>query len=108
MKHPAQIAGEKVARFLTHLAVDREVSANTQNQALSALVFLYSQVLDQPLGDIPSTVRAKKPQKLPVVLSRSEVIAVLSRLNGSHRIVGSLLYGSGLRLLEALQLRAPL
>jgi integron integrase len=96
---------QQVIEFLSYLAVERDVAANTQNQALNALVFLYRHVIAKPLGDISSSVRARKPQKLPVVLSRDEVKALLVQLRGVHQLVGSLLYGSGLRLLECLQLR---
>lgn len=105
LRHPNELGDSEVVEFLTHLSVHRNVSANTQNQALNALVFLYKQVLQKPLGDLSKTVRAKKPQRLPVVLSREEVRDILNELHGEHRLVGSLLYGSGLRLLEALQLR---
>jgi len=105
MAHPSTLGDADVAAFLTHLAVEKNVAANTQNLALSALVFLYKNVLMQPLGDITSAVRAKKPQKLPVVLNRTEVAAILRNLDGSHRLIASLLYGSGLRLMEALRLR---
>jgi integron integrase len=104
-RHPLDLDDQAVVAFLTHLAVDRDVSASTQNLALSALVFLYKYVLDRPLGDITSTVRAKKPQRLPTVLSRSEVAAILKELEGTHKLIASLLYGSGLRLMEALRLR---
>ena len=105
LRHPEQMGAEEVAQFLSYLAVSRDVAASTQNQALSALVFLYREKLHVLLGDITGAVRAKKPQKLPVVLSRDEVASVLRRLDGSHRLVGAILYGSGLRLLEALRLR---
>ncbi len=105
LTHPAELGDTAVAQFLTHLAVDRDVSANTQNLALSSLVFLYRHVLDRPLGDVTSAVRAKKPQKLPTVLSRSEVAAIIRELDGTHKIIASMLYGSGLRLMEAIQLR---
>jgi integron integrase len=105
LRHPGKMGAEEVAQFLSYLAVSRNVAANTQNQALSALVFLYREVLRLPLGDISSAIRAKKPQKLPAVLTREEVAAVLRRLEGGHRLVGAILYGSGLRLLEALRLR---
>ena len=95
----------EVIQFLSHLAVNRNVSANTQNQALNALVFLYRNVIGNPLGDISAAVRAKKPQKLPVVLSRQEIRSLLTQLEGVHRLIGGLLYGSGLRLLECLRLR---
>lgn len=105
LKHPGQMGEPEVVAFLTHLAVERNVSANTQNLALSALVFLYKHILDKPLGDITKTVRAKKPQKLPSVLTREEVAGVLRNLEGSHKLIASMLYGSGLRLTEALRLR---
>lgn len=105
LEHPAQLGDDGIKQFLTYLAVTRNVAPNTQNQALSALLFLYRNVLNQPVGDISGATRAKKPQKLPVVLSRDEVTDVLSCLPGQNRLIGSLLYGSGLRLMEALQLR---
>jgi integron integrase len=95
----------EVSEFLTHLAVERNVAPSTQNQALNALVFLYGPVLERPLGELAGVVRARKPRRLPVVLSREEVARLLARLEGSPRLVASILYGSGLRLLEALQLR---
>lgn len=105
MRHPSDLGEEDVAAFLSHLAVDRDVAANTQNQALSALLFLYKNVLGKPLGAVTDSVRAKKPLKLPVVLSRDEVRLMLNELRGVHKLVGAILYGSGLRLMEALQLR---
>lgn len=105
MQHPLEMGETEVVRFLTHLAVNRGVSANTQNQALQALVYLYKHVLHRPLGDITASVRAKKPQKLPVVLSREEVRSLLIEFTGVHQLIASLLYGSGLRLMECLQLR---
>jgi integron integrase len=95
----------EVGQFLTHLAVGREVSASTQNQALNALVFLYGKVLEAPLGEIASVVRAKTSQRLPVVLTQSEVARLLAGLRGVQWLVACLLYGSGLRLLEAMRLR---
>ena len=95
----------EVAAFLAHLAEGRRVAASTQNQALAALLFLYEHVLDRPLDEVGPFPRAKRPKRLPVVLTRAEVEAVLARLDGVHRLVASLLYGSGLRLLEALRLR---
>jgi len=106
LRHPAELAERDVTRFLTGLAVEAGVSASTQNQALSALVFLYDAVLGRPLGLCEGLVRAKRPKRLPVVLTREEVQAVLGAMRGVPRLVGALLYGSGLRLLEALQLRA--
>ncbi len=95
--------GEDFA-FLTHLATHRHVSASTRNQALSALLFLYRNVLDCELGDLDS-VRAKRSKRLPVVLTRSEVLRLLDRMDGVPRLVATLLYGAGLRLQEALSLR---
>jgi integron integrase len=95
----------RTSRFLTWLAVDRRVSASTQNQALSALLFLYREVLALPVGEIESVVRARTPERLPVVLSRTEVAAILARLNGVEWLVVMLLYGGGLRLEECLTLR---
>lgn len=105
MQHPRELDERHVVDFLTHLAVNRNVSANTQNLALSALVFLYKHVLDKPLGDITSAVRARKPRKLPTVLARAEIASIFRELEGTHKLVAALLYGSGLRLMEALQLR---
>jgi integron integrase len=104
-KHPAAMGAEEVNAFLTDLAVSRNVSASTQAQALSALVFLYRHVLDDPLPWLNEIVRATRPRRLPVVLTREEVRAVLGELSGTSRLVASLLYGSGLRLMEALRLR---
>ena len=104
-RHPRVLGAEGVGRFLTHLAVERRVSASTQNQALSALLFLYRQVLAVDLGPLPESARAKRRRHLPVVLSRAEVKAVLASLPISHRLVAALLYGSGLRLMEGLRLR---
>ena len=104
-RHPKDMGEMEVAAFLTHLAVNRNVSASTQNQALSALVFLYKAVLEKPLGDIHGVVRAKKPQKLPVVLTQKEVQALLRGLAHVHWLIACLQYGSGLRLMESIRLR---
>ncbi|HEX7063190.1 MAG TPA: integron integrase [Woeseiaceae bacterium] len=104
-RHPRQISGAEVEGFLTHLAVERRVSASTQNQALSAILFLYRQVLEIELPWLENVVRARKPARLPTVLTPAEVESVLCRLNGIYRLIAQLLYGSGLRLLEALRLR---
>jgi len=103
--HPRELAEGDVNRFLTHLAVKENVAASTQNQALAAVLFLYERVLEQPLDRIEGVVRARKPKRLPAVLTREEVAAVLVHLEGVPRLVCTLLYGSGLRLLEGLQLR---
>jgi integron integrase len=104
-RHPRQLETAEVSQFLKHLAVDRHVSASTQSQALSALVFLYRHVLLSPLDWISDLERAKKPVRLPTVLSRDEVVRVLEHLHGTPKLIASLLYGSGLRLLEACSLR---
>ncbi len=104
-RHPAELGGAEVTRFLSHLAVAARVSASTQNQALSALLFLYRRVLHIDLPWLEGLVRAKRPARLPVVLSRDEVAAVLAHLDGVRWLVAALLYGAGLRLLECLQLR---
>jgi integron integrase len=104
-RHPADMSAPEVARYLTHLAVERRVSASTQNQALAAILFLYRQVLEIDLPWLDSVVRARAVQHLPVVLSRREVQALVAQLEGAFRLIGQLLYGSGLRLMEALRLR---
>ncbi|HEX3157864.1 MAG TPA: integron integrase [Gemmatimonadaceae bacterium] len=105
-RHPRDLGTDDVRRFLTSLAVDGKVSASTQNQARAAIAFLYRDVLGAPLGVMDGVVRAKRPTRLPVVLTRGEVRAVFERLDGTPRLVVQLMYGSGLRLLEAAQLRA--
>ena len=104
-RHPAELGAAEVSSFLSHLASDRHVSASTQNQALSALLFLYRAVLARDLGELPRLVYAKRSRRLPVVLTRDEVRVVLGRLDGPKWLVAALLYGSGLRLLEGLRLR---
>ena len=104
-RHPAELGGAEVTRFLSHLAGAARVSASTQNQALSALLFLYRRVLHIDLPWLEGLVRAKRPARLPVVLSRDEVAAVLAHLDGVRWLVAALLYGAGLRLLQCLQLR---
>jgi len=104
-RHPRELAEGDVNCFLTHLALRENVAASTQNQALAGLLFLYEHVLEQPLNRIQGVVRARKPKRLPVVLTRAEVAAVLDQLNGVPRLVCTLLYGSGVRLLEGLALR---
>ncbi|HEX4999889.1 MAG TPA: integron integrase [Terriglobia bacterium] len=104
-RHPAQMREAEVRAFLIHLAEELKVSASTQNQALNALVFLYRNVLRLPIGELEPFVRARRPGNLPVVLTRQEVQAVLGGLSGVSAIVATLMYGSGLRLLECLSLR---
>jgi integron integrase len=105
MRHPRDLGEAEVAGFLSHLAVDRRVAPSTQAQALCALLFLYEQVLGRPLGRLEGLRWARRRPGLPVVLTREEVEAVLRELAGVPWLVSMLLYGSGLRLLEALQLR---
>ena len=104
-RHPVEMGEREVSDFLSHLAVNRRVAASTQTQALSALLFLYRNVLKQPLDWLNDIERAKKPSRLPVVFSRIEAHAVLAHLDGSLWLMASLLYGSGLRLMECLRLR---
>lgn len=104
-RHPAEMGAEEVSRFLTALAVEARVSASTQNQALAALLFLYAQVLGNRLPWLDDLVRATRPRRLPVVLSRDEVRAILERLDGTPRLMTALLYGTGMRLLECARLR---
>lgn len=104
-RHPRELGAPEVERFLTHLAVNRKVSAATQNQALQALLFLYRHVLGIELPWLDNLTRASRPKRLPVVLSRPEVRSLLAQLQGTQWLVASLLYGSGLRLMEALRLR---
>jgi integrase len=101
-RHPEVMGSREVIAFLTHLAVERRVSALTQNQALSALVFLYRVVIGRELEGLDAAMRAGATRPLPVVLSRDEVRSVLGALDGTVHLVATLLYGSGLRLLEAL------
>jgi integron integrase len=103
--HPKDLDAQDVEAFLTHLAVAGKVSASTQNQAKSALLFLYRVVLEIKLPWLDNVTQAKAPKKLPVVLTVREVQAVLSRLSGSHLLIASLLYGGGMRLMEAIRLR---
>jgi integrase len=104
-RHPTDMGGAEITAFLTSLATRARVSASTQNQALSALLFLYRGVLGTEPGAMPPIVRARTPERLPVVLSRDEVAVVLGQLGGTMWIIVALLYGSGLRLSECLALR---
>ena len=104
-RHPAEMGENEIAAFLSHLAINRNVAAATQNQALSALLFLYRQVLERKLEYIAGVERVRRPPKLPVVFTRAEARAVLAHLDGDYRLMVHLLYGSGLRLLEVLRLR---
>ena len=104
-RHPQEMGAVEVEAFLTHLAVEGKVSASTQNQALSALLFLYKEVLLIDLPWLDNVVRAKQPQRLPSVLTRTEVRSVLARMNGIHGLMANLLYGTGMRLMECVRLR---
>jgi site-specific recombinase XerD len=105
MRHPKELNRSDLETFLTHLAVKRHVSASTQNQALSAILFLYRKVLGEDTKWIESPERPSGPKRLPVVLSREEVAKVLRSMQGTPALIARLLYGSGLRLLEGLTLR---
>jgi len=96
-RHPHEMGSVEVEAFLTHLAVDGRVSASTQNQALSALLFLYCEVLEQNLPWMQDVVRAKRSSRLPVVLTQNEVAQVLDRMQGAHGLMARLLYGTGIR-----------
>lgn len=104
-RHPREMGAAEVEAFLTHLAVAGGVAAATQNQALSALLFLYREVLGIDLPWLDKVVRAKTPQRLPVVLTRQEVAAVLDRMSGVHGLMARLLYGTGMRLMDCVRLR---
>jgi len=104
-RHPLQMGKPEVERFLSHLAVEGQVAASTQNQALAALLFLYKRVLHTQLDWLDHLVRARRPQHVPIVMSRAEVRAVLSAMTGLPKLQAQLLYGSGLRLLECARLR---
>jgi integron integrase len=104
-RHPREMGEAEVSEFLTHLARDGQVAASTQNQALSALLFLYKEVLKQEIGWLEKVERAKKPIRQPLVLTRDEVHKVFAQLHGMSRLMAGLLYGSGLRLMECVRLR---
>jgi integron integrase len=104
-RHPAQMSEAEVGQFLSHLAQASHVSASTQNQALNAVVFLYREVLNKKIGMLEGVVRAKRPQRLPVVLTKEEVQKLLRCLNGMRWLMATLLYGAGLRLMECCSLR---
>lgn len=105
MCHPRTMNATEIEAFLTYLAVDRDVAASTQNQALSALIFLYREVLNIDLKGTIDAVRAKRPERLPTVLTRDEVHSMLAYLSGRNKLMAKLLYGSGLRLMECIRLR---
>jgi integrase len=104
-QHPKDMNSPEIEAFLSHLAIKENVAASTQNQALSALLFLYREVLNLELNAPVDAIRAKRPRYLPTVLTKEEVVEVIRHLSGTYQLVVQLLYGSGLRLSEALQLR---
>jgi integron integrase len=104
-RHPREMGKNEIAAFLAHLAVQKDVSASTQNQALSAILFLYKKVLNIEPDWIEGVVRAKRPKRLPVVLKRDVVMKLLNQLSGTQKLLAFLIYGSGLRLMEAARLR---
>lgn len=104
-RHPSMLGAAEVNEFLTWLAVEKRVAASTQNQALAALLFMYEVVLEMPFGALDGLVRAKRPARLPVVLSREEVTRIFERLEGAELLMAKIMYGSGLRQIECLRLR---
>jgi integron integrase len=104
-RHPREMSEPEINMFISHLATDGRVSASTQTQALSAIIFLYRHVLNRDIGNLGDLVRAKRPRRLPIVLTRQEVAAVLGFLEDQFLIMGMLMYGAGLRLMESLRLR---
>lgn len=104
-RHPREMGSDEIRRFLSHLATDGRVAAATQNQALCSLLFLYRDVLGVELPNVERIERAKRPARVPVVLTRGEAGLVLSRMSGIYRLMAGLLYGSGLRLMECVRLR---
>ncbi len=104
-QHPKDMGEKEITAFLSHLALDRRVAASTQSQALSAILFLYKHVLDHDLEWLNDIVRAKRPVRLPTVLSRDQIRPLLAELNGTNKLIGHLLYGSGMPLIECLRLR---
>ncbi len=105
LEHPQNLAEQDVCRYLTHLAVKRNVSLSTQKIALNAIVFLYKRIIKNPLGQLTDIQRSKKPKRLPTVFTRDEIANIFTHLSGEYAVIASLLYGSGLRVSEALRLR---
>src|SRR6266511_5883921 len=104
-RRPNEMGSGEIEAFLTHLAVHQKVAASTQNQALSALLFLYRDVLKKPLDHPVDAIRAKRPKRLPTVLTKEETLKLIGCLSGTHQLMAKLLYGGGLRLMECLRLR---
>lgn len=104
-RHPLEMGEQEITAFLTHLAVDKHVAPSTQNQALAAILFLYKEVLEQELDWMDGIVRAKRPTRIPEVLSPEQVSRLLGQIEGMHQLIARLLYGTGMRLMEAVRLR---
>ncbi|ORU90515.1 MAG: integrase [Cycloclasticus sp. symbiont of Poecilosclerida sp. M] len=104
-RHPSTLGKADIERYLSHLAVNKNVAVSTQSQALNAIVFLYKKVLDLPIADDLSPARSKKAVRLPVVLSQSEMASLLSAMSGTNQLMARLMYGGGLRLMELVRLR---
>ena len=104
-RHPMELGADHVRAYLTHLAVNERVAASTQNQAFNALLFLYRQVLQMEAPDIQGVERARRSRRLPVVFTKAEATAIIAQMKGEHQLIASLLYGSGLRIMEAVRLR---
>jgi len=104
-RHPSEMGAREISAYLTHLAVEQKLAASSQNQCLNALVFLYKNVLQIELPDFSGFTRAKMPKRMPVVLHKDEISLLMAQLSGQQKIIAGLLYGSGLRLMEALRLR---
>lgn len=104
-KHPKEMGAKEIGNFLTYLATQKNVSASTQNQALNALVFLYKNILKVEPGNFEGVIRAKRPKRLPTVLTRAETRKILNSLSGTYKLIAELLYGTGMRVMELLRLR---
>ena len=104
-RHPSELGEKEITQFLTNLAAQHHVAASTQNQALSALLFLYQQFFERKLGRLDNALRATRPPRVPVVLTRAEVRALLAHVAPPYRLIADLIYGSGLRLMECVRLR---
>lgn len=105
LRHPKEMGEQEIQTYLSYLATEQHVSASTQNQALSALLFLYRKVLGQDLDWMSDVVRAKRPVRIPIVLSKAEVSRVLDAMHGQSRLMAKIMYGGGLRVVECCQLR---
>jgi site-specific recombinase XerD len=104
-QHPENLNEKHISEFLTHLAVQKNVASSTQNQALCAILFLYKNVLQIPVGELENLTRAKRPEKLPVVFTQDETRQILLQLNGVNWLMGQMIYGTGLRVMECVRLR---